>query len=225
MANEANIQKTSQGIQSLIDLIREKGVNQGKEEGTRIVANAEQRTKWIISQAEEEAKRMKHEASQEANFIRQAGKEALNIAYRDIIVQLKNELTTLFTLQLRKLISTELNSPDTLRQLLMSAANKTNLPDQPLTILLPDRALSIDELRENPKLLEDDALLEMLSTVAKSLFSEGVSLSFDHQLHGGLNFILKEGEIEVEMSDKTLADLLLSHLQPRFRAILEGVVG
>ena len=40
----------------------------------------------------------------------------------------------------------------------------------------------------------------------------------------GIIFALREGEIKVDLTDEALTTLLLSHLQPRFRAILEGVV-
>lgn len=216
--------KTSQGIQELIDLMREKGVNAGKEEGTRIVAEAEKRAQWILTQAEQQAKELSQSAHKKAEFIKQSGSESLEMAFRDIKLKLKDELSSRFAAQLQRLVSEELSDPQTLKQLLISAAAKTQIQDQAMSILLPDNAIALKELREDPDLLKGGPLMEMLSEVSRSLFSAGVSLETSDSADQGLTFLLREGEIIVELTDAALSKLLLTHLQPRFRAILEGVV-
>jgi len=39
-----------------------------------------------------------------------------------------------------------------------------------------------------------------------------------------MHVLLRGGEVTVDLSEQALSDLLLAHLQPRFRAILEGLV-
>jgi V/A-type H+-transporting ATPase subunit E len=40
----------------------------------------------------------------------------------------------------------------------------------------------------------------------------------------GIQVRLVDKEIILDLNDQTIADLLLAHLQPRFRALLEGIV-
>jgi len=90
---------------------------------------------------------------------------------------------------------------------------------------LPAMIKGINELREDPKLLEQGPLVELVSDTAKKMLSKGVDIRLDKNINSGLTFLLKEGEVSVEMTDSSLSEMLLQHLQPRFRAILEGVVG
>jgi len=225
MSQSLDTKQSASGVQELIDQIREKGVNAGKDEGTRIVEDAEQRAEWILKQAKEEAQSIRKEAEQQASFVKDAGKDALGLAFRDIKLKLKDELSMQFSEQLRKVVAQELQDPDTLKSLLISAVSKTNIPDEGVTIVLPAMIKGINELREDPKLLEQGPLVELVSDTAKKMLSKGVDIRLDKNINSGLTFLLKEGEVSVEMTDSSLSEMLLQHLQPRFRAILEGVVG
>jgi V/A-type H+-transporting ATPase subunit E len=57
------------------------------------------------------------------------------------------------------------------------------------------------------------------------MIREGVDFGISQEDGGGFHLRLRNGEIELDLSDRALADLLLEHLQPRFRALLEGIVG
>ena len=225
MNDAAKSHLTSKGIQELIDELREKGVNAGKEESSKLVADAEHRAEWILEQAEAEAETIRSKAEQEAKFIRKSGSDALEMAYRDIKMKLRDELSQQFARQLGKLIVQELQDPETLKQLLMSAASRSKLPDEPARIVLPERAVGLEELRSDPSQLQGGPLIEMVSSVARELFSQGVEIGADGRARAGMTVSLKDGEINVDLTDQALMDLLLAHLQPRFRAILEGVVG
>lgn len=225
MSQSLDTKQSASGVQELIDQIREKGVNAGKDEGTRIVEDAEQRAEWILKQAKEEAEAIRKEAEQHASFVKDAGKDALGLAFRDIKLKLKDELSIQFSEQLRKVVAQELQDPDTLKSLLISAVSKTNIPDEGVRIMLPANVKGVNELREDPKLLEQGPLVELVSDTAKKMLSKGVDIKLDKNINSGLTFLLKDGEVSVEMTDSSLSEMLLQHLQPRFRAILEGVVG
>jgi len=225
MSQSLDKKQAASGVQELIDQIREKGVNEGKSEGTRIVNDAEQRAEWIIKQAKEEAEAIRQEAEHNARFVKDAGRDALGLALRDIKLKLKDELSIQFSEQLRKLVEKELQDPSTLKALLISAVSKTSIPDEGVTIVLPGRAKGINELRGDPKSLEQGVLVELVSDTAKQMLTKGVDIRLDNNLDSGLTFLLNDGEVSVEVTDKSLSAMLLQHLQPRFRAILEGVVG
>jgi V/A-type H+-transporting ATPase subunit E len=44
------------------------------------------------------------------------------------------------------------------------------------------------------------------------------------RLQNGLRVRLVDKEVILDLSDRAVADAILEHLQPRFRALLEGIV-
>ena len=224
MSQSLDTKQSASGVQELIDQILEKGVNEGKVQGSRIVEDAELRAEWIIKQAKEEAETIKKEADENYHFVTDAGKGALALAFRDIKLKLKDELSIQFSEQLRKLVEKELQDPETLKLLLISAVSKISVPEDPQTIVLPDRAVGINELREDSRSLEQGVLVELVSDTAKKMLTKGVDIRLDSTINNGFVLLLNNGEITVEVTDKSLSNMLLKHLQPRFRAILEGVV-
>ena len=41
----------------------------------------------------------------------------------------------------------------------------------------------------------------------------------------GIRVRLLDDDLEIDLTDEAIAELLLEHLQPRFRAVLTGMVG
>jgi V/A-type H+/Na+-transporting ATPase subunit E len=117
-----------------------------------------------------------------------------------------------------------LQTPDTLKKMLFCAARKTNIPDEDMDILLPEKVMGLEELRQHPSSLKEGPLVEILSEVTRELLKSEVTFKSGLPGKQGLVFALREGEIMIELTDEALTNLLLTHLQPRFRAILEGVV-
>jgi len=224
MTDSIDTGDNSRGIQELITVLKEKGVSAGKTEGVRIIADAEQRADWILEQAREEASQLLQKANEDADFIRNAGKEALLTAFRDIKLRLKDELTNQFASQLKMLITHEMQSPDALKQLLISAATNTTIPDEDMVIHLPDKVMGLEDLRQNPAALDKGALIEVLSEVTRKLLQSQVTFKPEPSGNQGIVFSLRDGEIFIELTDEALTKLLLTHLQPRFRALLEGVI-
>ena len=66
--------------------------------------------------------------------------------------------------------------------------------------------------------------LELVSAVAGELFSSGVTVESGGRGETGTHVLLRDGQVRVDLSEKALTEVLLRHLQPRFRAILEGLV-
>lgn len=236
MTNGNQRSSNEQGIQDLIDMLKAEGVASGKEEGLKIVSDAEARAAWLVEQAEIEAEQIRNKAREEANFTKSAGQEALNVAYRDLKLRLKDELINQFARQLKALIQHEMTQPETLKLLMYAAASQTSLPDGNIDLcidpellsssatLLPENAPGLDELRKHPQALKSGPLLEMLSSVTRALLLEGVQFKTGKTDKYGIVFSLTDKDIQVEVSDESISELLLTHLQPRFRAILEGVV-
>ena len=56
------------------------------------------------------------------------------------------------------------------------------------------------------------------------MLREGVTFRSSDDMGPGIRVEVKDKDIVLDVSEEAVAGLLLQHLQPRFRAILEGIV-
>lgn len=230
----------SQGVQSLIDRLHEDGVNQGKSAGKKIVAEAESRAEWILQQAQEEAIRIRDVAEKEARFITESGAGALEMAYRDIFISLKNNLLDQFSSRIQSVVSRALSDEDLLKSMILEISNGivknatrsgksendvTNNMASKVELLLPKEIIGLEDLRENPNQLKDSPLLDFIATQTMLMLENGVTIGAGAHHDTGIVVRMNKGEVELELTDQALSRLLLQHLQPRFRALIEGIVG
>ena len=226
----------SKGVQSLIDRLHEDGVNQGRGAGKKIVAEAESRAEWILQQAKEEAQRIRDEASKDAQFIRDSGDGALEMAYRDIFISLKNNLLDQFSSRIQSVVSIALNDEDLLRSMILEISNNIvtgagNANDEVLdntnaiSLLLPKEIIGLEDLRKNPDQLKDSPLLAFIAEQTICMLEKGVEIGVGDHHESGVVVRMNNGDVELELTDQALSRLLLQHLQPRFRALIEGIVG
>ncbi len=95
---------------------------------------------------------------------------------------------------------------------------------QQLEIVLPAQVVGLDELRNNPDDLRRGKLTHFVLGLSDDILRRGVSFSVSDQHEHGIRIRLVDKDISLELTDEAIAALLLDHLQPRFRAILEGIV-
>ena len=220
-----NQETTASGVETLIERLRTQGIAEGQQEARRIVADAEKRAAWIVRQAQEEVEQMRQKAAEEASLYEAAGRQALGIAVRDSILRLKSDLTSLFHDELSRRISHELSSTEMLKNIVLVMAGRIamDLQGELARFVLPDRIMDLEELRHNPQELEDGVLTEMTRLLAQDLLDEGVEISVGRR-KAGIAVQLRDQEIELQFDETTIAELLQMHLQPRFRALLDGIV-
>jgi V/A-type H+-transporting ATPase subunit E len=217
----------SSGVEALIDRLREEGVGRGRAEAEKTVREAETRATWILSQAEEEAEQIRNQAREESDRLRRAGEEALNVAARDALLSLKTQLTQRFTVEVRRLVGMETRKQEVLQQLILEVAGRVKAQAaaaRDLELLLPRDVVGFEELSRNPEELEKGILTHFVKLMADELLREGVTLGVARDGRGGIRLRLKEEGVVLDLSDEAVAGVILEHLQPRFRALLEGIV-
>lgn len=219
----------SSGVDNLIKRLREEGVSEGKTEADRIIAEARARAAQIINEAEQKARQVTTEARKEAEAIKKGGKDALHIAMRDTVLTLKGQLTDLVSDQVRRLIRREMKQEDFLIRLILEVAGKVRTQsglenEQNVDVLLPSNLIGIEDLRKNPLDLREGTLSHFIVSVANDVLREGFRLKNDDGLECGIRLYLKDKDVHIDLTDEAVANVLLEHLQPRFRAILEGMV-
>lgn len=227
--NQALAGKVSHGVEQLIERLRDDGVRQGRAEAQRIVDDAEHRASWLISQAREQADEMLLKAREEAERLRRSGEEALQIAARDAVLNMKGFLSERFAVEVRRLVGEQMRDETLLRDLILAIAGRVREDMDldkaaSLEVLLPRDVVGLDELRHHPETLKEGTLSHFVLAVAQSLLRDGVSFAVGDAGQSGIRIRLVGQDLEVELTDETVARLLLTHLQPRFRALVEGIV-
>lgn len=217
----------SSGVEALIDQLREQGVRSGQEEAARLVEEAEHRADWLVEQARQQAREMVERARREADQLRGAGEEALRIAARDVHLEVKESLGQRFTEQLQRLVAEQMNDRDFLRQLVLELVTKSARDmalneAEDVTVLLPEQVIGLDELRLHPTEYQNGQLSGFVRSLAVGQLREGVQI--DLHAGEGIRVLLNDQAVQIDLSSAAIARLLLKHLQPRFRAMLDGVI-
>ncbi len=218
----------SSGVEALIERLRAEGVAAGETEAQRIRAEAEQRAAGLVRDAEARAKQILENARKEADARRTGGEEALRIAMRDTVLRLKVELANRFSDEVKRLIAVEMEQQAFLERLILEVAararEEAGVGEQAVEVLLPRSLVGLEELRRNPLELREGSLSHFVLSLAGNILAKGVTFAVDPAEGKGIRLYLKEKEVYIDLTDEKVAALLLEHLQPRFRAILEGTV-
>ncbi|MGI9276358.1 MAG: hypothetical protein ACR2PT_16135 [Endozoicomonas sp.] len=215
--------KVSVGVQELIEKLRKQGVQNGRTEADRIITDAQARAAELVQEAQKKADSIVGKAREEADFITKAGKEALQLAERNAVLELKDYLLEQFSQQVTAVVSSSMEKEELLQKMILEVAGESNLRSESnLEVVLPRKVIGVDELRESPELVKQGPLLEFVSKQAADMLNEGVTFAVSDKT--GIGFRLKDKDIEVELTEEAVTAVLLRHLQPRFRALLEGIV-
>jgi V/A-type H+-transporting ATPase subunit E len=222
-------QLASSGVEALIDRLREQGVDAGRAEADKIVVEARRRAAQIVHEAETQAAELVEAARKETRMLQTGGEEALRIAMRDTVLRLKGELTGRFSAEVRRLIAVAMDQEAFLKQLILAVAGRAREEagvdaGDAVQIQLPRALVGLEELRRNPLELREGSLSHFVLSLAGNVLAEGVTFGVVGDDARGICLYLKDKDVTIDLTDEKVAALLLQHLQPRFRAILEGTV-
>ncbi len=229
MANNktSNPAQVASGVEALIDRLRNEGVVSGRTQAEQIVKEAQDRADSIVKQARKQADQIVSQAREEVENLERAGKESLEVAFRDTNLALKTQLTQRFTGEVRRLIGAETKKPELLQKLILEVAGsvKEEVAEAgQVEVLLPRKVAGLEELSRDPQELEQGVLTHFVRLIGHDLLREGVIFGVAKDNRSGLRLRLVDQEVVLDLSDSAIADAILEHLQPRFRALLEGVV-
>jgi V/A-type H+-transporting ATPase subunit E len=93
-----------------------------------------------------------------------------------------------------------------------------------LELILPKQAIGLEELQNSPEILEDSPLTELVFGITREMMRKGVSFGVSDELTHGMQVKLIDQDVVLDFTEQAVGAMLMQHLQPRFRAILEGVV-
>ena len=216
----------SSGVQELIDRLREKGVDEGQQEADQLLADARRRATETLDKARQEAVEILRNAKEEADGIRAAGEEALRLAGRDTLLALKEEISEQFGSQVRRLVSHCLCDEQFIERLILEIAGRAVPKDsqQPMELLLPEEMVPPEEVRGQAKGVKEGTLSHFVLALAGDMIREGVTFGVAADNTPGVTVRLVEEDVEITFNEKAIAEFLLRHLLPRFRAMMDGIV-
>jgi V/A-type H+-transporting ATPase subunit E len=220
----------SENVESLIERLKNEGVTAGKQEAAEILAKAQEKSDQILAKAHREAEGLINQAHAEIKQERQAMEDALGLAARNMRLELRQVLYDRFKEEVRRLIHQELTNEETIRQLIMlltldNAEALQKFKAKNLKLELPATVLAFEEIRKDPTLLAHDPLKALVQGVTRDMFKRGMEVHVNHnKAEAGIKIGMVDEKIEIDLSEEAISELLLKHIQPRFRALLEGLL-
>lgn len=208
-------------VQALIDRIRDQGVQKAREDGARILAEAEAKAAQLINDAQKETEQMRAKATAEIEAERAAASEALKLSARDTVLQLKNLVSTAFEAFVRRLVTTATQDRELIKDLVLVLAGHSAdefIKDKDIQILFSEAVLTG---QPDPKLR--DLGKQFILSLSSDMLREGVELLPDSGISGGAKVRLVNEQLEIDLSDKAIAKMLADRLSSRFQAILAGI--
>jgi len=227
--SEQNTKVTSSGVESLIERLREQGVSAGQERAESIVVDAQKRAEWIIEEAELEAQQLIDKAQKQSDALRAAGEDALKLATRDALLKLRDTLLGSFSKEVKRVVGQKMEQNAFLERLILQLAGKVREQldlesKENISIFLPNNAVGVDELKNNPEEMNVGTLTHYTASIAADMLRAGVSIKVSGDVSKGLSVRLEDDDMVVDFTEETISALLLEHLQPRFRTLLQGIV-
>jgi len=216
----------SSGVQELIDRLREKGVEEGKEQADQLLAEARRRAAEMLDEARREAAHIVQRAKEEADGLRAAGEEALRLAGRDAVLALKEEISDKFSSQIRRLVSACLRDEQFIQRLILEIAGRSVPQDgkEPMELLLPEDVGALTDAGCQAKEAKEGTLNHFVLALAGDMLRDGVSFGVAADNTPGVTVRMVNEDVEISFNEKAITEFLLRHLLPRFRTLMDGIV-
>ena len=215
----------SSGVADLIDRLRQQGVEAGQTQADALLEQTRLRAEQRLEDARHEAEGLLQQAREEADQTRRAGEEAVQLAVRDAILRLKSIVVEQFVDRVQRLVKRELENGDFLKQLILEIVGSSTLSaEQPAQLLLPEDVVGLEQLRANPEAVKEGTLSHFVAALTKEMLREGLEIGTLGDRSAGIRIQLRDEDVEIDLTDQSISELLLSHLVPRFRAMMEGII-
>lgn len=198
-------------IESFVAKLQERGVNAGRREAEKLVADARGQADEVIAQAEAKAKKIVETAEAEAKDVLARSKTDLQLAARDTILSLREALSKAVRAVLTIGAKEKLSDPDFLSGLLQQL-----VLDYARAECQSHREFKINVSPELRKQLTNWAL----SCVHDKAEHENISVDLTGTLaEAGFEYAVDGANVEVTL--QSVADALAELVSPNLRSILE----
>jgi V/A-type H+-transporting ATPase subunit E len=209
------------GVQDLIDRIRDRGVAAARTEAEQILRDAEARAAKLLADCTLECQRHRTQATAAIAAEQAAALEALKLSARDTVLHLKSQVSAAFEVFVRRLVTDATADEDLIRALVLVLAGHAVdefIQDKDIQVMISGALLTgeaEESLRERSR--------QNILALSTGMLREGVELIPAEGMHGGARVRLVADHLEIDLSDTAITRLLSQSMLPRFRRILDGV--
>lgn len=186
-------------LQELIDKIKSNGVQSAKDEGAKIVSAARAEAVAIVAKAKAEASELLQKAEETVARNDKSGREALQLAARDLLLNLNERITSLFNASMTATTA--------------SAMDKEHLSSLIKTVLstLNSQNAFVISLSEKDAITFGEALKAELASLAKA----GIEIKPTRGIDAGFRIEEKNGAIAYDFSSNVIAENLSAYVNPK----------
>lgn len=212
--------KGPSGVQELIDRIRDQGVQAAQAEADSLVRVARQQADEIVARAKAEAEETQRRAQAEIEAHRTASLDALQLAARDTVLELKARVMSRFEEFVKRLVVSATRDKELVRSIVLVLAGhavEEFVQDKEVQIRISSALL---EGHTGPVFKEEGKLA--ILGLSSDMLREGLELVSDQEIAGGARVRLVKDKLEIDLSDRAVARMIAQRMLPRFKAILDG---
>lgn len=196
-------------IQALADKLYQEGLGKGKEEGERLLAQAEQQARQLREEAGRKAEEIVEKARKEAEDLKNNALTEIRITSRQMISALKQEVENKL---MEKVVEPGVHSAMEQQQFMQDLIGKAVAAFNPektgteLALILPEA----DRNRY-------DAFLKDLTG---GTLKEGLSVTFSGNLQGGFRIENRQGGYILSFTEDDFLALFKEYARPKLKQLL-----
>lgn len=190
-------------IQELTEKIYNEGLEKGKAEAERLVAEAKETSATIINDAQSKAEEIIAQAQKAADTLKANTQSELKLYAAQAVGALKSEIADIVTDTIVKTAVKEALAGDALKNILVKIAERWSV-DSPLVI----------------STAEAEELKSYFSTKAKALLEKGIEIKQVNGLKTSFSIAPADGSFKVNFGESEFESFLKSFLRPQIVELL-----
>jgi len=194
-------------LKELIETIKAEGIKSGESQGSEIIDKAKDEAASIIKAAHEEADKIIQTSKSEAAKEIASGEAAIKQASRDLILNLRQEIESLFSNLMQADVKSAL-SGDALKDAIVAVVKGLANDTSDFELMVEKKSLSAIE----------SGLKSLLSAEIK----KGLEIKPFAQIDAGFRISYKDGSGFFDFSDKEIALVLSAYLNKKLATIISA---
>lgn len=197
-------------LQQLTQKLYDEGLEKGRAEADRLVAEAKERAARTIREAEAEAGRILSEARVKADDVAKNTMTEIALAGKQAVAKIKSEIASLIVARSTSdAVKGAALDPEFVKQMLLTVARNWNGADSShgdLQALLPER--------------EREAFAKTFDAAAAELLAAGVEVGYSERVKSGFKVGARDGGYYISFSDEAFDELLREFLREKVYRLL-----
>jgi len=193
-------------LKELIDTIHRDGVDKVRQEGEALLKQARAQADGIVSAARTQANALLANARHEQERLEHAGRESLKQASRDLLLQVRIQLESLFSALLKEKTRDALHDKEITAAIAALIANWSPEHREKIELVLPKA--------------QSDSLVKALRGALAKKIAGGIEIKTSAELANGFRVVEKDGHAFYDFSVESIAESLAISLNPVMAGIM-----